>query len=115
MCREIRYPEQWRILKKQGARVIFHLNNAINQHDSIWENLIITRAYENQVFICSVNVASDSSQHNLSSMLISPSGSILFKSNPQIFQTKKIEINLKEVSNSFIEQARDDLVEVVHK
>jgi predicted amidohydrolase len=35
MCREIRYPEQWRILATKGAQVIAYVNNAVGSTDGL--------------------------------------------------------------------------------
>src|SRR5262249_13398234 len=59
MCREIRYPEQWRWLAMQGAQVIAYVNNAIgsaNGHD-LWRAHVISRAAETQRFVVGANNA----------------------------------------------------------
>lgn len=33
ICREIIFPEPWQALKKQGAQLIVHVNNAIKRRD----------------------------------------------------------------------------------
>lgn len=58
ICREVRYPEQWRALAIKGAKIFFHLNNAQKSTDAVWEHLLISRAYENQSFAISVNAVS---------------------------------------------------------
>lgn len=111
MCREIKYPEQWLFLKTQGAHIIFHLNN--NQsNDSYWENLYRTRAYENQIYIISVNPTHQNQK--LFSYVISPKGQIILQTEAteRIYY---ISIDLSLVKNDFIKQRRSDLIDVTYQ
>ncbi len=38
-------------------QIVFHINNAIKPHDEVWQHMLIARAIENGVFVCSVNNA----------------------------------------------------------
>lgn len=111
MCREIVFPEQWRTLKQQGAKIIFHINNAIKPHDARWKHLLITRALENQCYVCSVNNAQ--LPQALASYLINPFGEILFESIPQQPQIVTSTIDLAQVSEIYDQQARTDLVRIM--
>src|SRR5262249_35015604 len=53
MCREIRYPEQWRVLAAKGAQIIAYVNNAVGSvhGDHVWRAHMISRAAETQRFI----------------------------------------------------------------
>jgi predicted amidohydrolase len=108
MCREIRYPEQWKVLKKKGAQIVFHINNALQPKDAIWEQLLVTRAYENQMFVCSVNTFNDTSQ--LPSFLISPLGNILFQAPTRKQNVTTVDIDMHQVQNSVLDEERNDLV-----
>src|ERR1019366_3961180 len=59
LCREIRYPEQWRYLAMQGIDVFIYLTNAINPvvPPTVWRSHLVSRAAENQRFLLSANVA----------------------------------------------------------
>jgi predicted amidohydrolase len=94
-CRELLFPQTWSNLKAAGAQIIFHLNNAIEPHDALWEHILITRAIEQSIFVCSVN--NGMAPQALASCLIAPSGKILLKTDLQQDQMLSAEINLSEV------------------
>ena len=95
MCRELIFPEAWRSLQKQGAQVVFHINNALNEHDRIWRSISIARAVENANFVCSVN--NGASGQKLSSHVVSPSGKIILETELSQEQTISVDIDLSEV------------------
>ncbi len=77
MCREIRYPEQWRVLATQGAQVIAYVNNAVgspNGHE-LWRSHVISRAAETQRFIVGANNAAP--DQTCPSLIVAPSGRVL--------------------------------------
>ena len=113
MCRELTFPEQWKLLKKKGAQVIFHINNAIKAADGLREHVLIARAFENQVWVCSVNNASP--PQKMSSMVIDPSGKVVWKSTPQKEEVHVEKLDLSLVSDYYLSQERTDLVEVIEK
>ncbi len=94
-CRELLFPGVWIRLKDRGARVVFHLNNAIQPQDALWTHLLIARAIELGVFVCSVNNAAAPQQ--LPSMLVAPSGRVLLQSDAQAEQVLTCPIDLAEV------------------
>ena len=108
MCRELVFPEQWKVLKKKGAEVVFHINNAIKEKDKKWRHLLFTRAFENQYFVCSIN--NPASSQALPSFVISPTGEVLFESEMRKEQIIRIEIDIKEVLLTYLKQEREDLV-----
>jgi predicted amidohydrolase len=110
MCREIRYPEQWRYLSECGAQVIAYVNNAIgstNGH-ALWRAHVISRAAENQRFIVGAN--NSARDQTCPSMIVSPAGLVVAEAAIGSSQTIKAEIDLSEVSNWVIDQARSDVV-----
>jgi predicted amidohydrolase len=94
-CRELLFPQTWSGLKAAGAQIVFHINNAIQPHDALWEHILITRAIEQSIFVCSVNNAA--APQALASYLIAPSGKVLLKTNAQQEQSLSAEINHAEV------------------
>jgi len=76
-CRELLFPGMWSKLKQTGTQVVFHINNAIQPHDRIWDHIFITRAIEQSFFVCSVNNGSPPQQ--LASCLVAPTGKVLVK------------------------------------
>ena len=113
LCRDNAFPEQWKILKQKGAQIVFHINNAIKENDINRKHVLISRAFENQFFVASVNNADH--PQTLPSLVISPFGKILFESRPQEESVDTIEIDLSEVKTDYLNQERKDLVEVVYK
>lgn len=110
MCREIRYPEQWRILARKGAQIIAYPNNAVDSAsgDAIWRAHLISRAAETQRFVLGANAAS--STQLCPSAIISPAGDVMAQTPPEETGMATASINLDEVSNWVIDQARTDLV-----
>jgi predicted amidohydrolase len=94
-CRELLFPQTWGDLKAAGAQIIFHINNAIQPHDAQWEHILIARAIEQSIFVCSVN--NGQAPQALASYLIAPSGRVLLKTDVQRNQALAAEINLGEV------------------
>jgi predicted amidohydrolase len=81
ICRESVFPEIWSHLKKLGAEVVFHINNAIKPKDQVWKHIFITRAIENDYFVCSVNNANPPQE--LPSCIVAPSGKIIAEGQTQ--------------------------------
>lgn len=92
MCRELLFPLAWQTLAGNGARLIVHVNNAIKPIDAVWAHVIIARAVENGVFVCSVNNAS--APQALASYVVSPAGDVLLKTDTQVEQVVSCEIDL---------------------
>jgi predicted amidohydrolase len=76
----------------KGARLIVHVNNAIKPIDAVWEHVIVARAVENGVFVCSVNNAA--APQALASYVISPSGDVLLKTATQTEQVVSCDLDL---------------------
>ncbi|QBD75044.1 carbon-nitrogen hydrolase family protein [Ktedonosporobacter rubrisoli] len=95
ICRELVFPEPWLALKRQDVQIIFHINNAIKPYDQVWEHLLIARAVENRVFVCSVN--NSAPPQKLTSYLISPQGEVLLRAQERTEQRLSCEIDLREV------------------
>jgi predicted amidohydrolase len=78
------------------------LNNALNPHDAIWEHVLITRALENAMYVCSVNNAAPPQQ--LTSYLIAPNGHVMLKAERQTEQVLSATIDLAEVVQNITER-----------
>lgn len=92
ICRDLVFPEQWQSLKKQGAQVIFHSNNALKSYDDVWEHIIFARAIENQLFVASVNNCAEPGV--LTSYLASPAGKLLLAAERQDERVLSAQIDL---------------------
>ncbi len=95
LCRELLFPSQWAQLRQAGVKMVIHLNNAIKPHDAIWEHVVITRALEHAMYVCSVNNAADPQE--LTSYLVAPNGSMLLKAARQTEEVLTTNIDLAAV------------------
>lgn len=112
MCREIRYPEQWRWLAMQGAQVIAYVNNAIGSTDGhdLWRSHVISRAAETQRFVIGANNAAK--DQTCTTLIIAPSGRVIAEAPVGETTVITARIELSEVSDWVISQARKDVVAV---
>ena len=112
MCREIRYPEQWRVLAARGAQVIANVNNAIGsaRGDAVWRAHMISRAAETQRFIVGANNAAPDPL--CPTMIVAPSGDILSEARTDAIEAVTARLELSHVSDWVLSQARDDVVPV---
>ena len=99
ICWELLFPRQWAQLKRGGAQVVFHLNNAVRPEDAVWEHLLIARAFENRYFVASANNAA--APQALPSYLIAPSGETLLRGEPRIEQAPSSELDLSRVETAW--------------
>jgi predicted amidohydrolase len=95
LCRELLFPSQWAQLRQAGVKMVIHLNNAIKPHDAIWEHVVITRALEHAMYVCSVNNAAPPQE--LTSYLVAPNGKLLLKAAPQTEEVLTANIDLATV------------------
>jgi predicted amidohydrolase len=110
LCREIRFPEQWQRLARQGSEVFIYLTHASNPHErlAVWRSHLISRAAENQRFVLSANVAH--AQQHCPTMIISPRGDVLAEAAPTDVTLVRATLHLADVSNWYLSQRRTDLV-----
>jgi predicted amidohydrolase len=113
LCREIRYPEQWGWLARQGAQVILHLNNAVNdaQQRSVWRSHLVSRAAETQRFVLSANHAAAGQLSP--TMIIDPSGLALDEITSAEPGSLRLQLDLSLVSDWYLQQCREDVVTII--
>lgn len=99
ICWELLFPQQWARLKRDGAQIVFHLNNAVKPEDAVWEHLLRARAFENRYFVASANNAA--SPQALPSYLIAPSGKTLLRSEPRVEQALGCVLDLSQVESAW--------------
>ncbi len=112
LCRDLKYPEQWRWLALNNAQIFLHLNNAKGDSSvqSVWKSQLISRATENQRFVISVNTAA--SHQECPTIVINPKGEILKEVNSKQTQYFRITLDLDLISNWYINQSRTDLINI---
>ncbi len=112
LCREIRFPEQWRALAMRGADVFLYLTNAANPREQpgVWKSHLISRAAENQRFLVSANIAH--AQQHCPTVLIAPKGAVLVEAEPGATTLVRRTIDLTENADWYLKQCRTDVVTV---
>ena len=115
LCRDLKYPEQWKWLALRKTHIFLHLINAKGDalEQPIWKSQLISRATENQRFVISVNTAAE---HQKSpTIVINPKGEILHEVISDKTKFFRVEIDLDLVSNWYLEQSRTDLIDIRYK
>ncbi|MGM7703390.1 carbon-nitrogen hydrolase family protein [Pseudalkalibacillus sp. Hm43] len=111
LCREIRFPEQWKLLSMRGAQCMIYLTNVISEdHLPVWKSHLISRAAENQRYIFGSNVAHP--KQGCPTIAISPKGSVLEEIVSEETIMKRVKVDLSTVSNWYIDQTRTDLLQI---
>ena len=109
LCREIRFPEQWRYLARAGAEIFAYLTNAVGHEAQapVWRSHLVSRAAENQRFVLGTNNAHP--KQNCPSMIVAPSGQVLWEVLSPAPESTRCELDLSEVADWYINQMRDDV------
>ncbi|HEX7901033.1 MAG TPA: carbon-nitrogen hydrolase family protein [Planctomycetota bacterium] len=94
-CREILFPAAWMRLRERGAKLIVHLNNAVQPQDAVWIHVFPTRAMELGLFVCSVNNGAPTQP--LPSVLVAPSGREVLRTDLRKDHVLSAAIDLGEV------------------
>jgi predicted amidohydrolase len=112
LCREIRYPEQWHVLARNGAQLMAYLTYAANRREAhgVWRAHLVSRAAETQRFVLAANVAHPD-QH-CPSVIISPRGEVLAEAAIGEPAALRLELNLDEVADRYLSQQRSDVVSI---
>lgn len=112
LCREIRFPEQWHCLARQGAQVLIYLTYAANPAEpaDVWRAHLISRAAETQRFVVAANAA-DPQQH-CPSIIISPRGEVLCEAPLGPRTMLRHSLDLAIVRDGYISQQREDVVSI---
>lgn len=98
ICYDLRFPELFRHLALQGARLIFCPAEWPTARGAIWELLAQARAAENHTFVAAVNCAGyfKKAPFHGHSMLIGPGGNIIAKAGSEE-EVLSVEIDLNDV------------------
>lgn len=112
LCREIRYPEQWKYLAGSGAELFVFLTNAIGDAGQapVWRSHLMSRAAENQRFVISANNAQPAQK--CPSMIIDPNGTIIWEMLSADIQSFRCSIDLSIISDWYLKQSREDILKI---
>jgi predicted amidohydrolase len=112
LCREIRFPEQWHCLARQGARLLIYLTYAVNPAEppGVWRAHLISRAAETQRFVLAANVAGPG-QH-CPTMIVSPRGEVVAEAAPGTTATLRAMLDLGRTRDAYLSQQRGDVVNI---
>jgi predicted amidohydrolase len=113
ICRELRYPEQWGWLARQGAQVLLHLNNATGSdaEQPVWRSHLVSRAAETQRFVLSANNAA--ARQKCPTLAIAPRGLILDEVISDQPHALRVDLDLDQVSDWYLSQSRTDVVKII--
>jgi predicted amidohydrolase len=110
ICFDMRFPENWRILRRKGAELVLHLSNA--SLSAAWkvpvlEGAIRSRAAENGMFVVSANDAR--APQKMVSAICDPDGKDLARA-PRDRETMIFaELDRAQVKTDFLAARRTDL------
>lgn len=113
LCRDLRFPEQWRWLCQQGAQVLLYLTHAVEHPDAypVWRSHLVSRAAENQRFVVAVNTAHP---HQMCpTAIIDPRGDVIAEAQGAEARVLTATLRLEDVSDRYLSQARTDLLQLV--
>ena len=114
LCREIRFPEQWHCLARQGAQVLTYLTYAVNPAEppGVWRAHLVSRAAETQRYVLAANVAGRD-QH-CPTMIVSPRGQVLAEAPAGATATLRATLDLANSRDAYLRQQRGDVVGITY-
>ena len=114
LCREIRFPEQWQFLARQGAEIFCYLTNTVGDsaQAQVWRSHLVSRAAENQRFVLCANNAHPAQK--CPSMIITPSGEVIWEKLSADVAIGRHTLDLSQVSSWYLDQSRRDLLNLAN-
>ena len=112
ICRELRFPEQWGWLARQGVQIFLHLNNATGNasNRSVWRSMLVSRAAETGRFVISANNGAEGRQGP--TIAVSADGQLLGEIAHRGAATLRVSLDMSRVTNWYLNQRRKDLVDI---
>ncbi len=110
ICFDVRFPENWRILRRKGAELILHLSNASRSAHwklPVLEAAVRSRAAENGMYVVSANDAR--SPQMMVSAICDPDGRHLARAPEAQEALIYAELDRANVKGDFLAQRRTDL------
>lgn len=110
MCRELRYPEQWGWLARNGAQIFIHLNNAVGDAalQAVWRSHLVSRAAETQRYVLSANAAAPA--QICPTIAIAPDGRVSAEIVSAETGILRVDLDLARISQRHLDQCREDVV-----
>ncbi len=110
ICFDMRFPENWRILRRKGAELVIHLSNA--SRSSAWkvpvlEGAVRSRAAENGMFVVSANDARVPQM--MVSAIVDPQGRDLARAPEGEEALIVAELDRSAVRDDYLSARRTDL------
>lgn len=110
ICFDMRFPENWRILRRKGAEMIIHLSNA-SRSDAwkvpVLEGTVRARAAENGMFVVSANDARQPQM--MVSAILDPDGKDLARAPENEECIIYADLDREQVKEDFLNCRRTDL------
>ncbi|MFP4027482.1 MAG: carbon-nitrogen hydrolase family protein [Candidatus Brocadiia bacterium] len=110
ICFDMRFPENWRILRRQGAEMIIHLSNASRSASwkvPVLEGTVRCRAAENGMYVVSANDARKPQM--MVSAICDPNGKHLACAEENQETIIHATLDRKQVKTDYLEKRRTDL------
>jgi omega-amidase len=110
ICFDMRFPENWRILRRKGAELVLHLSNASRSDQwkvPVLEGAVRSRAAENGVFVVSANDAR--APQMMVSAICDPDGKHLARAPGNEEAMLYARIDRADVKTDFLDARRTDL------
>jgi predicted amidohydrolase len=110
LCREIRFPEQWQYLARQGAEMFVYLTNAVGDATQapVWRSHLISHAAANQRFILCANNAHVAQK--CPSMIVTPTGLVAWEVYSSKCEIQRYTVDVSAISDWYLNQSRIDLL-----
>jgi predicted amidohydrolase len=111
LCRDIRFPEQWKLLALDGAQAFIYLTYAVDgRSPDVWRSHLISRAAENQRFVVSSNTAH--AKPLCPTMIIRPNGEVITEILPNKEVHERHVLDLDEGNDWYLSQSRTDILAI---
>lgn len=110
ICFDMRFPENWRILRRKGAELVIHLSSASRSAGwkvPVLEGAVRSRAAENGMFVASANDAR--APQMMVSAICDPDGKDLARATENEETILVAELDRSEVKTDFLDSRRTDL------
>ena len=94
ICYDLRFPELFKKLASEGARIIFVPAAWPSVRISDWQELLVKRAIDNKIYIAGINAVGDDGRNIFggSTMVVNPRGEIMAQADETSETFLEVEI-----------------------